>query len=80
MENEKVLELLDLCLKAKENGHDVFFSYSPHVKSVSIGIHTNGWLRGADSDVSETFYTDCMCQEKNRDKYLSILAYLKELI
>lgn len=33
---EKILKLLSLCLKAKEQGNDIFFHYSPHVNSISI--------------------------------------------
>ena len=44
--NERILNLLGLCLQAKEKGHDVFFNYSPHVQSVSICSYEGGWKEG----------------------------------
>ena len=34
--NERILNLLSLCMQAKEKGESVFFDYSPHVDMVSI--------------------------------------------
>ena len=50
--NERVLNLLAMCLQAKEKGHHVFFSYSPHVdsKEVVVSVHKNGWKKDADPD------------------------------
>lgn len=41
--NEKLKELFELCLKAKEYGADCFIDYSPHVDLLTIRIFDNGW-------------------------------------
>lgn len=41
--NEKVLNLLNLCLTAKELGISIWFDYSPHVDAVSIYAWKEGW-------------------------------------
>ena len=50
--NERVLNLLSMCMQAKEKGHHVFFDYSPHVNrgEVVVSIHKNGWKKNADPD------------------------------
>jgi hypothetical protein len=45
---EKILNLLSLCMQAKEKGHDVFFAYSPHVNWVEIRIYKNGYKQPSD--------------------------------
>ena len=35
--NERVLNLLSMCMQAKEKGHHAFFDYSPHVDSGEVG-------------------------------------------
>lgn len=50
MLNERLLNLLSLCVQAKERGHDCFYSYSPHVGSVEIDVFLNGWVRGVSRD------------------------------
>ena len=42
--NERVLNILSMCLQAKEKGHDAFFYYSPHVQSVTIYVHSPHWV------------------------------------
>lgn len=41
--NERVVELLKLCLTAKERGICVWFDYEPHVDGVSIHAYKDGW-------------------------------------
>lgn len=41
--NERILNILNMCIKAKETGTDCFFSYSPHVQLISIRIFLCGW-------------------------------------
>ncbi|MDU6263783.1 MAG: hypothetical protein E6600_04705 [Anaerocolumna aminovalerica] len=36
---QKILNLLSLCLEAKKQGVNVFFNYSPHVQSIRIHIY-----------------------------------------
>lgn len=48
MENQ-ILEILKTCMALKEKGHDAFFDYSPHVDTVYIRVHVNGWDSSKDS-------------------------------
>lgn len=42
--NERILNLLSLCMQAKEKGHDVFFGYRPHIDGVEISSCEGGWF------------------------------------
>lgn len=53
---ERVLNLLKLCMQAKEIGHDVFFDYSPHVQSVKIYGYVGGWKEEKKRDIDVYFY------------------------
>ena len=44
----QVLQVLALCMHAKEKGHDCFFNYIPHVNSIEITVYKNGWEKGKD--------------------------------
>ena len=55
--NEKLKELFELCLKAKEYGADCFFDYSPHVDSISVRVYPTGW-NGEEPIKSFSLYTD----------------------
>ena len=46
----KVLQVMSLCMTAKEKGHDCFLSYSPHVNSIEVITYENGWEKQADAD------------------------------
>ena len=56
--NKRILEILSMCLLAKENGHDCFFNYSPHVKQIDVRIFLNGWENYQDPDHGLTAYTN----------------------
>lgn len=79
---EKVLKLLSQCMQAKEIGHDVFFSYYPHVRAIDIKVYEGGWTRKADNEPnpptrSAEFYLDYADANDKADK---TIEYLKELI
>lgn len=48
---KQILEILKACMALKENGHDAFFDYSPHVDTVYIRVHINGWVINKDADI-----------------------------
>ncbi len=80
--NERILNLLSMCLQAKEKGHDVFFCYSPHVQSVNISSFENGWTsKGEDEPnpptVKFSFYLD---KDWSLAEFDKAEAYLKELL
>jgi hypothetical protein len=90
--NERILNLLSLCLQAKEKGHDCFFDYSPHVQSVSIRSYEGGWKQGEVDEngevvndyVSKKFYIyvagDNFDKEEADARFEQAEAYLKGLI
>lgn len=41
--DNEVRKLLTACIKAKDQGHDLFFSYSPHVAMISVNISVGGF-------------------------------------
>ena len=41
--DEKILDLLQLCLTAKKHGVPVWFSYSPHADNVNVYALVEGW-------------------------------------
>lgn len=58
MQEQRILNLLRLCLQAREKGHDVFFDYSPHVQSVRIYGFVDGWREEKNRDIDVYFYLD----------------------
>ena len=50
--NERVLNLLSMCMQAVEKGCHVFFDYSPHVDrgEVVISVYKNGWKEDTSPD------------------------------
>ena len=80
--NTKVLEILALCLEAKEKGHDVFFLYSPHVSGLEIRSYENGWKDKLEDEPNPPtkyiqFYLD---KDDSDDRIRVAWDYLKELI
>lgn len=79
--NERVLNLLSLCMQAKEKGHDAFFAYNPHVSrgEIEVRVHKNGWKRyiGPDKDFMVTISGKVGYLENPFDE---VETYLKELI
>lgn len=47
----EINEVLNLCMKVKEKGHDCFFSYRSHVDWIEVTIHVGGWSNITDTQV-----------------------------
>jgi hypothetical protein len=73
---ERILNLLSMCMQAKKNGHDCFFDYAPHCDKIEIRIYMDGWKKaerdetggfvpGTDG-LTDTFlfYTDEDCERE----------------
>lgn len=79
--NERVLNLLSMCMQAKEKGHHVFFDYNPHVDSreIDIRVYINGWKEdaGPDKRFAVTISGEVGYMESS---FAEVEAYLKELI
>lgn len=79
--NERVLNLLSMCMQAKEKGHHAFFDYCPHVDrgEVVISVYKNGWKEGADPD-KRFMVTISGKVGYMESSFAEVEAYLKELI
>lgn len=77
--NERVLNLLSMCMQAKDRGHDAFFVYSPHVQLISIYGYMGGRIKYKDYDFEYRFYIDNFHTE-NMAKFDEAETYLKGLI
>ena len=79
--NERVLNLLSMCMQAKEKGHHAFFNYSPHVDSgeIFVSVYKNGWKEDADPDKRFMVTIDGTVGYME-SSFAEVEAYLKELI
>ena len=77
--NQRILEILLMCLQAKENGHDCFFSYYPHTSQVDITIHLKGWVKGSDPDHSLSACVDIKSPMYNKSALGNIDRILERL-
>lgn len=55
---KKINELISLAFQLKGKNHDLFVCYSPHVNSIDLGLHVNGWKPKKDADFKATLYLD----------------------
>jgi len=81
---ERAKNLFDMCLQAKEKGHDVFFCYSPHVEMIYIYGYINGRKASEDGktpkrDIDTYVWLDVRDKE-NLSKIDEIEEILKGLI
>lgn len=53
---EKVLNLLSLCLTAKEQGVCIWFYYSPHIDAISIYALKDEWEAAPPDEVPERYF------------------------
>lgn len=54
----RVFDLLNLAFDLKEQGHDLFVSYSAHVNSFDVRLHINGWKSQSYPNFTSTLYLD----------------------
>ena len=82
--NERVVNLLSLCLTAKEQGICIWFDYEPHVDGVSIRAYKEGWDilppdEKPDYEFSYRIYLDWENAEEELDKAeQAVLNLIKE--
>lgn len=82
MMNERILNLLSLCMQAKEHGHDVFFYYSPHTAMVDVRGYKGGWNGATLPDFEMHIYADGSVDDaaETGAKFELMEAYLKGLV
>lgn len=56
---ERVLAILNLCLIAKEMGHNVFFRYAPHVQEISVHAYDGKYQYETDEEADFIFNYYC---------------------
>ena len=80
-EHVKYHELLELCFKAKEKGHDCFFDYSPHIECITVDIYEGKYFPSKKTK-KFSFYIDHMKYTKGYgfDVALEAISYLSDLI
>lgn len=76
--------LLNLCTELKEaRGVDAFFSYLPHVQTVTVDVHNNGWASENNPTHKFEFYIDGgkeSAYHKTTTEYTKAVAYLTGLL
>lgn len=83
---ERILNLLSLCMQAKQKGHDVFFELNPHVSNIRIKSYMNGWKSECNTegkpvyDFSDRKFLLYYDDGKDEEMYSETEAYLKGLI
>jgi len=50
--SEKVKELSEFCYEISQTEHDVFFSYHPHIDSVSVVAYKGGWHKAVTGPIN----------------------------
>nr|DAX95780.1 MAG TPA: hypothetical protein [Caudoviricetes sp.] len=71
----KVQELINKCMEVNMRGKaEVFFQFSPHVRLISISIHSPSWKEDRDGKKMECYYD----LEKLKDSLKSIEKALDE--
>lgn len=56
--------------------HDIFVKYSPHVQSIWVDIHLNGWTNNKVANESYIIYLD---EKMANEKLKAIIDYIKHL-
>lgn len=76
---KRIHKIIDLCIDAKDFGHDCFFDYSPHVQMFVFQSYKNGYEVGVkkNRDFDSRIYVDKEDAETKLDK---IIDYLENLI
>lgn len=85
--NKRILNLLNLCLQADDEGHNCFFSYRPSTKAVEVEIFTGRKTYGHDElgnraeinpDYSSHFYIDSRNAEEKCSEIEKVLIHFIE--
>ena len=77
----QVLQVLALCMQAKEKGCDVFFDYMPHTEYISVQAYEKGWVK--DTAPTINFRVNVKTNEKicgATSTVEEVIEYLTNLI
>lgn len=75
----KINELFNFAFDLKEQGHDLFIDYAPHVNSLSIRLHINGWYTNKYPNYAQILYFD-VWPKFTPDSCTKMINEIKEII
>ena len=74
----QVLQVLALCMQAKEKGHDVFFDYISHTDEIEVRIYKNGWV--SQEDAQSTMRCDLLTNKPSEKILFMERVTVEEII
>lgn len=77
---EKMHKVIDLCLDAKELGHDCFYHFQAHVNNFETKVHAFGWESAADPDYKKQISLKRGTNDEILKSFDEIINYLEILI
>ena len=79
-ELNQIDNILNLCIHAKEKGHDCFFQYSPHCALITIYAYRGDWKEKLDPDMTFYLYIDAKSSIHNPLEIDKAEYYLTKLV
>lgn len=74
---KRIHKIIDLCIDAKDFGHDCFFTAHPHVSTIHFSFYKDGW----EKDKEAILYEDInLNSPETIEKLDSVIKLLEELI
>ena len=77
---DKILELMRLCLEVDKTKASTFMEYAGHVDSISVRVYTDGYTEDEHADYSKFFYTTGSPSTDVTDDADEIIDDLKEML
>jgi len=75
----KIYKIMDLCLDAKELGHDCFLSFQAHINAFEMQVYLYGWRTGADPEYRSQVSLKHGNIEDILEKFDGIINYLENI-
>ena len=76
----EINEVLNLCMRAKEKGHDCFFFYRPHVDWIEVTIYVGGWSSITDTQTYLIRLDGIVDEEYGYYSITTVKKLLEELV
>jgi hypothetical protein len=74
---KRIHTITDLCIDAKDFGHDCFYSFQPHVNNIHFDFYKDGW----EKDKEAILYEDIKLNSPETiEKLDSVIEALEQLI
>lgn len=75
---KKALKVMDLCMDAKDLGHDCFLKYQPHVHLIDISCYTGNYEK--EKPIAFSTYTYLDVEDDAVVELNKMIDYLENLI